>query len=55
MSSFVKTLIGDRWNVAAVAGIVLVAYVLAAAGRPDFEPFLVPVATLAGIGFLARR
>lgn len=55
MSSFVKTLIGDRWNVAVVAGIVLVAYALAAAGQVDIEAYLVPIVTLAGVGYLARR
>lgn len=55
MKAFVKTLIGDRWNASVVAAIVLAAYALIACGQAGIVPYLIPVATLAGVGFLVRH
>lgn len=55
MKAFVKTLFGDAWNIAGVAGIVAVAAALIGLGRPQWAVFAMPAATLGVVAFLAHR
>ena len=55
MKALVKTLIGDRYNAAAVAGIVILDLVLVRAGEAVAADVLTPVALLAAAVWLARR
>lgn len=55
MRAFVKTLVGDVWNLSVVAVVVLVEVVLVRAGETDISAFAIPSLTLAGVAWLARR
>jgi hypothetical protein len=55
MKAFVKTLIGDTWNVSVVAAIMLAEFALVWAGRADAAAFVIPPLTLAGVAWLTRR
>jgi hypothetical protein len=55
MSAFVKTLIGDVWNVSVVAGLLLIAGALEFAGHAGVAAFVLPPLALAGVGWLAKR
>lgn len=55
MRAFVKTLVGDAWNLA-VVGILTVAEVaLVFGGYVDAAAFVIPPLTLAGVAWLARH
>ena len=55
MSAFLKTLIGDVWNLSVVAVILLAEAALIFSGNREAAAFAVPPLTLAGIIWLARR
>lgn len=55
MKALVKTLVGDRYNVAAVALIVGLELLLVAAGKGVAAGYLVPVFVMAVAVWLARR
>lgn len=55
MNAFVKTLVGDVWNISVVAVVMAVGVVLVASGNAAAAAFVVPPVTLAGIAWLARR
>jgi hypothetical protein len=55
MKAFIKTLFGDRWNIAGVAVIVAVAAGLTGLGHAGWAVFAMPVAGLAVVGILARH
>ena len=54
MKALVKTLIGDRYNAAAVAGIVILDLALARAGEAAVAGVVTPFALLAAATWLAR-
>lgn len=55
MKAFIKTLVGDTWNVAVVAAIMLAEAALLWAGHADAAAFVIPPLTLAGVAWLTRR
>jgi hypothetical protein len=55
MRAFVKTLVGDVWNLSVVAVVILAEVVLVHAGEGDISAFVIPPLTLAGVAWLARR
>jgi len=55
MNAFIKTLIGDGYNLLCVAVVLLAAVALTATGDTTVAPYLIPPLTLAGIGWLARH
>jgi len=55
MRAFIKTLVGDVWNVSVVAIIMLAEVALLWAGRADAAAFVIPPITLAGVAWLTRR
>lgn len=55
MRAFAKTLFGDRYNLIAVAGILLFEAVLAVSGTFAWAALSVPVAVLAAVAWLARH
>jgi hypothetical protein len=55
MRAFVKTLVGDVWNLSVVAVVILAEVVLVHAGETDTSAFVIPPLTLAGVAWLARR
>ena len=55
MKALVKTLIGDRYNAAAVAGIVILDLVLVRVGAASLADLVMPAALLAAAVWLARR
>ncbi len=55
MRAFVKTLVGDAWNVSVVAGLMLAEVVLVRAGHADAAAFVIPPLTLAGVAWLTRH
>lgn len=55
MKALAKTLFGDRWNLLAVAAILALEAVLAACNALRAGAWLVPVAVLAAVAWLARR
>jgi hypothetical protein len=55
MNAFVKTLIGDAWNLSVVAGLVLTAAVICFIGHAGAAAFVMPPLTLAGVAWLARH
>jgi len=54
MKAFVKTLVGDTWNIAGVALIVAVAAGLTELGHADWAVVAMPVVGLGVVGWLAR-
>ena len=54
MRAFIKTLIGDVWNVSVVAVILLAEVGLIETGHTDVSAFAIPPLTLAGVAWLAR-
>lgn len=55
MRAFLKTLIGDGPNVAAVACVIAIGVLPAIAGHPSWGAVLMPLAALAAVAWLARR
>ncbi len=55
MKAFLKTLFGDAGTVAVVALVMLAEAALAATGQAALGAFLIPVAVLAGVAWLAIR
>jgi hypothetical protein len=55
MNAFIKTLVGDVWNVSTVVVIVLAAVALIDFGHAELAAFVIPPVTLAGVGWLARH
>ena len=55
MGSFLKTLFGDARNVAVVAVLLAVESVLIHTGHGREATILVPLATMAGVAWLAPR
>jgi hypothetical protein len=53
MKAFVKTLFGDKLNIAGVALIIAVATILTETGHADWAVFAMPVVGLAVIAALA--
>jgi hypothetical protein len=54
MRAFLKTLIGDVWNLSVVGVIVLAEVGFVQSGHADLSAFAVPPLTLAGVAWLAR-
>ena len=55
MTEFIKTLVGDTWNLSVVAAIMLAEVALVFAGHAAAAAFVIPPVTLAGVAWLARR
>ena len=55
MAAFTETLFGDRRNVAVVAVLLLLDAALVRTGHGGAAAILVPLATLAGVTWLAPR
>ena len=55
MRAFVKTLVGDAWNVSVVAAVMLAEATLVFGGHTDAAAFVIPPITLAGVAWLTRR
>jgi hypothetical protein len=55
MRAFVKTLVGDVWNLSVVAVVILAEVFLLHAGETDISAFVIPPLTLAGVAWLAGR
>lgn len=55
MNAFIKTLVGDAWNVSTVVVIVLAAVALIDFGHAALAVFVIPPVTLAGVGWLAHH
>ena len=55
MGPFLKTLFGDARNVAVVAAVLAAEAVLVHTGHGPAATVLVPVATMAGVAWLALR
>jgi len=55
MRAFCRTLFGDAWNLSVVAAIMVIAVSLSETGNTAALPYLVPIAVLAGVGWLVRR
>jgi len=55
MRAFVKTLVGDIWNVSVIAVILVAEISLIESGHADASPFVIPPLTLCGVAWLARR
>jgi hypothetical protein len=55
MKALVKTLVGDAWNVAVVAAVMLAEVALVDTGRAGTAAFAIPLLTLAGVAWLTRR
>lgn len=54
MAGFIKTLFGDIRTMAIVAGVLAIEAGLVHTGHGTTAAILVPVATLAGVAYLAR-
>jgi hypothetical protein len=55
MRAFVKTLVGDTWNLAVVGTLVVAEVALVYGGHADSAAFVIPPLTLAGVAWLARH
>lgn len=55
MGPFIKTLFGDARNVGVVAAIVMLELALVRSGLGREAVFLVPVAAIGGVAWLARQ
>jgi hypothetical protein len=55
MSAFIKTVVGDTWNVSVVAAIMFSEIVLVFTGHAAAAAFVIPPLTLAGVAWLARH
>lgn len=55
MGPFIKTLFGDARNVAVVAAILVLEFALIRMGMQREAVLLVPLATLAGVAWLAPK
>ena len=55
MGPFIKTLFGDARNVLVVAAVVVLEFVLIRSGFGREAVLLVPIATMAGVVWLAPR
>ncbi len=55
MNPFIKTLVGDGRNLAAVAGALGITAVGVWLGQPRLASLALPVLVLAAVGFLAKN
>ncbi len=55
MSAFLKTVIGDTWNLSVVAAIMFFEVALVFTGHASAAAFVIPPLTLAGVAWLARH
>ena len=55
MSAFVKTVVGDAWNLSVVAAIMFFEIALVFTGHAAIAAFVIPPFTLAGVAWLARH
>lgn len=55
MSAFVKTVVGDAWNVTVVGAIMLAEVALVFTGHAAAAAFVIPPLTLAGVAWLVRH
>lgn len=55
MSAFIKTLVGDAWNVSVVGVLVAAAAALTYLGHTAAVPFVIPPMALCGVAWLAKR
>ncbi len=55
MGPFLKTLFGDRRNVAVVAALLALEFMLVRTGHGGAATIVAPLATMAGVAWLAPR
>ncbi len=55
MGPFIKTLFGDAQNIAVVAAIITLELALVRSGLGREAVLLVPIVTMGGVAWLARR
>jgi hypothetical protein len=55
MKAFLKTLVGDVYNLTAVACVIAVGGAAVGVGRPEWAVVAMPAATLAAVAWLVRH